>query len=202
MIGSHVELHSLTSAAGQQLNGQQGTIAQYDAAAERFEVVLSASSRRLRVRPMNVRRRREPEGGGGGAEAAGGGGSSSNGSSETYTHFGRGCDGCGVFPIVGRCYRCEDCSEAIGYDLCGRCFDLGFHKREPPAGAGGGSGEGEARGPGGGGGGGGGGRFNQAHRPEHQLVEVEQEETFLHTLQRQHPELTVDQIIALLQQQR
>eukprot|EP01044_Picomonas_judraskeda_P025359 COSAG03_NODE_7323_length_934_cov_1.578443_1_plen_32_part_10 len=32
MIGSHVELHSLTSAAGQQLNGQQGTIAQYDAA--------------------------------------------------------------------------------------------------------------------------------------------------------------------------
>lgn len=166
MIGSQVNLHSLSSAAGQELNGQTGTIERYDDVAGRFEVILSSSLRRVRVRPTNVQR--QP-----------------GGSSETYTHFGRGCDGCGVFPIVGRCYRCQDCSEAIGYDLCGRCFDIGFHKR--PAGGG--------KCPGGGS-----GRFNQAHLPEHRMAEVEQEETILHTLQRQHPELTPDQIIALLEQ--
>ncbi len=160
MIGSQVKLHSLSSAAGLELNGQLGAIEGYDPVAGRFEVILSSSSRRVRVRPTNVQR----QGGG---------------SSETYTHFGRGCDGCGVFPIVGRCYRCQDCSEAIGYDLCGRCFDIGFHRR--PAAVEGG------------------GRFNQAHLPEHRMTEVKQEETVLHTLQRQHPELTPDQIIALLE---
>ena len=31
-------------------------------------------------------------------------------STESYTHFGRGCDGCGVYPVRGRCYKCADCS--------------------------------------------------------------------------------------------
>ena len=178
MVGSRVELHGLASEAGQLLNGQRGVIEEYDEPAGRYVVVVevlpgprawTSRTNRVRARPANVR----PV-----ARAAG------SASSETYTHFGRGCDGCGVLPIIGRCYRCEDCSEEIGYDLCGRCFDLGFHKREAAGGRGGG----------------GGGRFNQAHRPEHALVEVEQEETFLHALQRAHPEMTVDQIMALVQE--
>ena len=93
-----------------------------------------------------------------------------------YVHFGRGCDGCGVYPIEGRCFRCADCDEAIGYDVCGQCFDRGVHIR--PAAS---------------------GRFNQAHRPEHRMEEVEQIDTPLHALQRAHPELTVDQIMSLVQ---
>ena len=79
-------------------------------------------------------------------------------------HFGVGCDGCGVFPIVGRRFCCADCSEAIGYDLCGRCYDTGLHKREAPS-----------------------GRFNQAHKPEHRMEEMEQVDTWLHRLQRHRP---------------
>ena len=34
-----------------------------------------------------------------------------------------GCDGCGVFPIIGpQVYRCKDCLEIIGYDLCEDCY--------------------------------------------------------------------------------
>mmetsp|Transcript_41081 Transcript_41081/g.127681 ORF Transcript_41081/g.127681 Transcript_41081/m.127681 type:complete len:98 (+) Transcript_41081:199-492(+) len=73
--------------------------------------------------------------------------------------------------------KCEDCSEAIGYDLCGACYDRGVHLREVPI-----------------------GRFNQAHRPEHRLEEVTQVDTVLHQLQRAHPELTVDQIMSFVQQ--
>lgn len=36
-------------------------------------------------------------------------------------HEGVGCDGCGMFPIVGKRYRCKDCPEKVGYDLCGEC---------------------------------------------------------------------------------
>lgn len=63
-----------------------------------------------------------------------------------YTWYGVGCDDCGVFPIQGRRYRCQDCPEAIGYDLCGAC---------------------QARGPTGV------GRFNQQHRPGHRMIKVE-----------------------------
>ena len=35
-----------------------------------------------------------------------------------------GCDGCGVFPIIGpEVYRCMNCMEAIGYDLCTKCYE-------------------------------------------------------------------------------
>ncbi len=57
-----------------------------------------------------------------------------------YTWHGAGCDDCGVYPIMGRRYRCKDCPEAIGYDLCGPCYDGGLAGR---------------------------GRFNQNHTAEH-----------------------------------
>ena len=38
-----------------------------------------------------------------------------------YVHFGVGCDGCGEYPISGRAYRCTECPEEIGFDLCEAC---------------------------------------------------------------------------------
>src|SRR3990167_1069815 len=36
-----------------------------------------------------------------------------------------GCDGCGIFPIVGdKFYRCTDCLEVVGYDLCANCYEV------------------------------------------------------------------------------
>ena len=32
-----------------------------------------------------------------------------------------GCDACGLYPIVGDRWRCRDCPERIGFDLCGAC---------------------------------------------------------------------------------
>ncbi|CAH1417880.1 unnamed protein product [Lactuca virosa] len=57
-------------------------------------------------------------------------------------HPGVGCDRCGMCPIIGERYRCKDCKEKSGYDLCGDC-----HKTDSKL-------------P---------GRFNQKHTPEHQL---------------------------------
>jgi hypothetical protein len=42
-----------------------------------------------------------------------------------FCHYGVGCDSCGVYPIRGRRWRCADCPEAIGFDLCGMCVVLG-----------------------------------------------------------------------------
>lgn len=30
-------------------------------------------------------------------------------------------DRCGICPVVGRCFKCLDCPDQIGYDLCDRC---------------------------------------------------------------------------------
>ncbi|OVA03943.1 zinc finger protein [Macleaya cordata] len=38
-------------------------------------------------------------------------------------HFGAGCDYCGMYPIIGERYRCKDCVEAVGFDLCGVCYN-------------------------------------------------------------------------------
>ncbi|KAG2716786.1 hypothetical protein I3843_03G145300 [Carya illinoinensis] len=38
-------------------------------------------------------------------------------------HFGVGCDSCGIVPIIGDRYRCKDCVEKIGFDLCGDCYN-------------------------------------------------------------------------------
>ena len=179
LVGRIVLLHSLSSAAGQLLNGLQGQIVSWDADSERFEVKLEvegAASRTVRVRTANLRIPMEellaanaegsaadsPASSAASDQASAGAqeGAADSASTATYVHFGRGCDGCGVYPMVGRCFNCSDCDEAIGFDLCGSCFDQGLHRRADAV-----------------------GRFNQAHRPEHQMVDLPMEDTFLHGTQ-------------------
>ncbi|KAJ3690098.1 hypothetical protein LUZ61_019262 [Rhynchospora tenuis] len=38
-------------------------------------------------------------------------------------HVGVGCDCCGLYPIKGKRYKCKDCTERIGYDLCESCYN-------------------------------------------------------------------------------
>lgn len=59
---------------------------------------------------------------------------------------GIGCDSCGMYPIFGDRYRCKDCKEASGFDLCRDCY---ITRSKLP------------------------GRFNQQHTPEHRLELVE-----------------------------
>jgi hypothetical protein len=47
-----------------------------------------------------------------------------------------------VYPIIGDRYRCKDCKEEIGYDLCKDCYET--PSKVP-------------------------GRFNQQHTPDHRL---------------------------------
>ncbi|XVF72184.1 hypothetical protein PTKIN_Ptkin12aG0099400 [Pterospermum kingtungense] len=60
----------------------------------------------------------------------------------SYVHTGVGCDACGMSPIVGDRYKCKDCTEKIGFDLCGDCYTT---RPKLP------------------------GRFNQRHTPEHKF---------------------------------
>lgn len=55
-------------------------------------------------------------------------------------HLSVGCDYCGVIPIVGTRYKCLDCHDSIGFDLCEICYQKGSVLP---------------------------GRFNQQHTPEH-----------------------------------
>ncbi|KAH7573057.1 hypothetical protein JRO89_XS03G0058600 [Xanthoceras sorbifolium] len=57
-------------------------------------------------------------------------------------HVGAGCDFCGMYPIIGERYKCKDCVEKIGFDLCEACYN---NPVKIP------------------------GRFNQQHKPEHQF---------------------------------
>ncbi|KAK9726527.1 hypothetical protein RND81_05G221500 [Saponaria officinalis] len=57
-------------------------------------------------------------------------------------HYGAGCDYCGMYPIVGDRYKCQDCKEDIGFDLCGDCYKTS--SKRP-------------------------GRFNQQHTPDHKF---------------------------------
>lgn len=50
-----------------------------------------------------------------------------------------------MFPIIGDRYRCTDCTEKIGFDLCSDCYTTG--SKVP-------------------------GRFNQQHTPEHKFEVV------------------------------
>ncbi|GMJ09010.1 proteolysis 1 [Hibiscus trionum] len=67
-----------------------------------------------------------------------------------YTHIGVGCDACGMSPIVGDRYKCNDCTEVMGFDLCGDCY-----KTRPKL-------------P---------GRFNQRHTPDHKFVLIKRHVT-------------------------
>lgn len=66
---------------------------------------------------------------------------------DSKVHIGVGCDFCGMFPIIGDRYRCIDCKEKMGFDLCGDCYAT---RSKLP------------------------GRFNQQHTSEHkfQLLEA------------------------------
>lgn len=47
-----------------------------------------------------------------------------------------------MFPLIGDRYKCKDCLEEVGFDLCGDCYNT--RSKRP-------------------------GRFNQQHRPEHRF---------------------------------
>lgn len=51
-------------------------------------------------------------------------------------------------PIIGERYRCKDCVERMGFDLCGECYKAPSKIS---------------------------GRFNQRHKPEHKLENVQPE---------------------------
>ncbi|CAL0299508.1 unnamed protein product [Lupinus luteus] len=57
-------------------------------------------------------------------------------------HRGAASDFCGMYLIVGDRYRCMDCKEMIGFDLCGEYYNT--RSKRP-------------------------GRFNQQHTPEHKF---------------------------------
>ena len=90
---------------------------------------------------------------------------------DEFVHFGVGCDSCGAFPIVGRRYRCVDCPEAIGYDLCALCMSMGTSVE---------------------------GRFDQSHKPDHKMVEVLPEPTFVHKLALRNGE-SIESIMRLIE---
>ncbi|GJS83672.1 E3 ubiquitin protein ligase PRT1-like protein isoform X1, partial [Tanacetum coccineum] len=57
-------------------------------------------------------------------------------------HFGVGCDCCGIYPLIGKRYKCKDCLEQIGFDLCEDCYNSSSNLP---------------------------GRFNQQHKPDHEF---------------------------------
>eukprot|EP00249_Psilotum_nudum_P015565 c25394_g1_i2 orf=275-1333(+) len=60
-------------------------------------------------------------------------------------HVGAGCDGCGMMPIVGQRFQCQDCPEDIGFDLCMDCYQTDPYQI---------------------------GRFNQKHTSVHRIKEL------------------------------
>ncbi|KAL2612901.1 hypothetical protein R1flu_024593 [Riccia fluitans] len=60
-------------------------------------------------------------------------------------YTGVGCDGCGIYPMIGRRFRCRDCGKWPGYDLCFSCYESQTTLV---------------------------GRFNQKHTREHRMEEV------------------------------
>ena len=101
-----------------------------------------------------------------------------NADPDTFSHYGCGCDGCGVYPIRGRRFRCLDCPEAMGFDLCSTCNDTATDEvdeaNEPKTIL---------------------GRFNQNHQPTHSMQEVTPTPTMMHVLTQMHPELTPSMIV-------
>ncbi|KAH8522558.1 hypothetical protein Peur_041069 [Populus x canadensis] len=61
-------------------------------------------------------------------------------------HIGVGCDSCGMSPIIGERYKCKDCWEEIGFDVCEACHNNPSNIS---------------------------GRFNQQHEPEHNFEIVQ-----------------------------
>ncbi|KAH7437604.1 hypothetical protein KP509_05G080100 [Ceratopteris richardii] len=61
-------------------------------------------------------------------------------------HISVGCDACGMFPMRGDRYRCKDCEEEVGFDLCGSCYSDSSSWI---------------------------GRFNQKHQPTHRMEQIQ-----------------------------
>ncbi|KAI3826626.1 hypothetical protein L1987_00675 [Smallanthus sonchifolius] len=61
-------------------------------------------------------------------------------------HYGVGCDCCGMYPLIGNRYKCKDCIEEIGFDLCESCYNSSSNLP---------------------------GRFNQQHKPDHKFEVLE-----------------------------
>ncbi|GAQ81526.1 Zinc finger ZZ-type domain containing protein [Klebsormidium nitens] len=91
-----------------------------------------------------------------------------------FVHFGIECDACGVYPIVGERYQCQDCEEEIGFDLCGRCHAA---REQPMLGS---------------------YLFQQKHLPSHRMHRVAPVPTFLHQVMDTHPELSVSTVINMV----
>ena len=100
---------------------------------------------------------------------------------ETFTHFGVGCDFCGVYPIVGPRYQCAECkdSEFMGFDLCAKCMQNVFEHPERKRDY----------------------RFAQNHTDAHEMVLVRPRPTMVHVMKSLHPELSANQIIQWLDNQ-
>ena len=94
-----------------------------------------------------------------------------------FPHFGVGCDVCGQYPILGKRYKCEDCPESVGFDMCGTCFDRNAECDNSLVV----------------------GRFNQKHTAQHRMELVPPVITKLHTLKALHPELDFDRLMALIE---
>ena len=91
-----------------------------------------------------------------------------------YVHFGVGCDGCGAFPIRGAAFRCLDCPDDVGFDLCAECHSSPLVVT---------------------------GRFDQGHTSNHRVVEREQVRTPLHELQAANPQLGVHEVLDIARMQ-
>ena len=91
---------------------------------------------------------------------------------DDFTHFGVGCDVCGQYPILGKRYKCLDCPESVGYDLCRGCMK-DTHTMV--------------------------GRFNQKHEPHHRLELVPPLMTKLHTIKELHPDLDYNRLLSLIE---
>jgi len=88
-------------------------------------------------------------------------------------HFTVGCDVCGKTPIVGLRYRCLECLDVCGYDVCSDCYQKGGSVI---------------------------GRFNQKHLSTHQMERLTRDKTddvvrLLNNIRRTHADLTMQQIL-------
>mmetsp|Transcript_7573 Transcript_7573/g.21082 ORF Transcript_7573/g.21082 Transcript_7573/m.21082 type:complete len:469 (-) Transcript_7573:306-1712(-) len=159
--GDLVVIEGLQSERGSKYNGRKAKIESFDDATSRYTCTLLGTSQTISIKSENLKKAEEEE--------------------KRYVHYGVGCDGCGAFPIVGQRWKCGDCSEEIGFDLCGDCYNDGVHNREGQVAA---------------------GRFNQQHRPNHEMLLMEQVNTFFHQLQRAHPNVPLSQLISMMEMEQ
>jgi len=99
----------------------------------------------------------------------------------TFVHYGVGCDWCGLYPIVGPRYQCEECSESefMGFDLCSKCMQNVFEHPERKRDY----------------------RFAQNHTDAHKMRLVQPRPTMIHVMKSLHPELSEEQIMNWLEAQ-